>query len=201
MLAVSLVSAEQIRSGAEASQHLAEEQLNQFLILFAQAPVAITVFRGKNFVIDLANPEVCRIWGRTEAAVLHKPFFEALPEAAGQGLEALLEGVLSTGVPYVGKELLVRLARADGGGLEDVYFDFVYQPMRDPAGRVERILVVANDVRTFGGHHTNDFERDVFDANGLADWVSGLEEFFDDGMSDNANFVGIADITVGEKSS
>ena len=136
----------QLSSESEASRQSAEEHLNQFASLFAQAPVAIAVLRGKDLVIELANLEECRIWGRKEESLLGKPLFHAIPEAAGQGLEALLEGVLSSGVPYVGKELPVQLARTPNGDLETIYFDFVYQPMRDPAGRVERILVVANDV-------------------------------------------------------
>jgi PAS domain S-box-containing protein len=125
---------------------VANTELKQLMGLFAQAPIAITVLRGTDFVIELVNPEVCRIWGRREEDLLRKPFFQALPEAADQGLEALLEGVLSTGVPYVGKELPVQLARAESGGLETVYFDFVYQPVTDLDGRVGSILVVANDV-------------------------------------------------------
>lgn len=34
-----------------------------------------------------------------------------MPEIRNQGLEPLLEGVLTTGIPYVGNELLVRLDR------------------------------------------------------------------------------------------
>ena len=132
-------------AAAEFSRRLAKAEAS-LLVLFEQTPVAITVLEGPSHVIALANPFTCRIWGRTRAEVLHKPLFEALPETAGQGLEELLRGVLSTGAPYVGKEMLVRLARVEDGALEDVYFDFVYQPMRVPDGGVESILVIANDV-------------------------------------------------------
>ncbi|HEX8818783.1 MAG TPA: PAS domain-containing protein, partial [Archangium sp.] len=114
--------------------------------LFMQAPSAITILRGPQYVIELANPLVCRIWGRRPEQVLGKPLFDALPEVVGQGLEELLAQVLTTGVPYVGKELPVRLARLEGGALEDVYFNFVYEPMRDSQGQMEGIIVVASDV-------------------------------------------------------
>jgi len=114
--------------------------------VFMQAPVAITILRGPEHVVELANPRMCRVWGRTVEQVLGRPLFEALPELAGQGLEALLSGVLATGVPYVGTELPVKIARLEGGALEEVYFNFVYEPMRNPAGHVEAVLAVASDV-------------------------------------------------------
>jgi PAS domain S-box-containing protein len=114
--------------------------------LFMQAPNAITILRGPQYVIELANPLVCRIWGRRPEQVLGKPLFEALPEVVNQGLEELLAQVLTTGVPYVGRELPVRLARLEGGAIEDVYFNFVYEPMRDSQGQMEGIIVVASDV-------------------------------------------------------
>ena len=123
----------------------AEREARDLRALFEQAPDAMALLRGPEYVIELANPQVCRVWGRTAEEVIHKPLFEALPEIAGQGLEALLEGTLKTGRMFIGKELLVRLRRAASGGLEDVYFDFVYQPIRND-GIVTAILVVATDV-------------------------------------------------------
>ncbi|WP_309891408.1 PAS domain-containing sensor histidine kinase [Archangium sp.] len=124
----------------------AERQRAWLHSLFMQAPNAITILRGPRYVVELANPLVCRIWGRRPEQVLGKPLFEALPEVVNQGLEELLAQVLTTGVPYVGRELPVRLARLEGGAIEDVYFNFVYEPMRDSQGQVEGIIVVASDV-------------------------------------------------------
>jgi len=124
----------------------AERQREWLQSLFTQAPTAIAILRGRRYVIELANPPVCRLWGRRPEQVLGLPLFEALPEAAGQGVEELLDRVLTTGQPYVGTELPVRLARLEGGAVEDVYFNFVYEPMRDSQGQVEGIIVVASDV-------------------------------------------------------
>ena len=124
-----------------------EERQRQWLhTLFVQMPTAIAIMRGPRYVIELANPAVCRIWGREPAQVLGKPLFVALPEVAGQGLEELLGGVLATGVHHVGRELPVQVARLRGGGMEEVFFNFVYEPMRDAQGRIEGIIVVASDV-------------------------------------------------------
>jgi PAS domain S-box-containing protein len=131
---------------AARAQAEAERQRASLHAVFMQAPTAITILHGPRSVIALANPPVCRIWGRRPEQVLGKPLFEALPELAGQGVEELLARVLTTGEPYVGKELPVPLARLEGGALEDVYFNFVYEPMRDSLGHVEGIIVVASDV-------------------------------------------------------
>ncbi|HYO67432.1 MAG TPA: PAS domain-containing protein, partial [Archangium sp.] len=124
----------------------AERQREWLHSLFMQAPTAIAIFRGPQHLIELANPKVCRLWGRRPEQVLGTPLFEALPETAGQGFEELLQGVLATGKPYVGTEQPALLARLDGGALEEVYFNFVYEPLRDARGQVEAIIVVASDV-------------------------------------------------------
>ncbi len=131
---------------AARSQAEAERQRASLHAVFMQAPTAITILHGPRYVVELANPLVCRIWGRRPEQVLGKPLFEALPEIVNQGLEELLARVLTTGVPYVGREMPVRLARLEGGAIEDVYFNFVYEPMRDSQGHVEGIIVVASDV-------------------------------------------------------
>jgi signal transduction histidine kinase/ActR/RegA family two-component response regulator len=114
--------------------------------LFQQAPAAVVILRGPTYVVELANPITLKIWGRTREQVLHKPLFEALPEVRGQGLEPLLEGVLKTGVPYVGEELNVALDRFGTGHLEDTYFTFVYTPLRNASKKIEGIMVFAYEV-------------------------------------------------------
>ena len=126
----------------------ADAQRARLHSIFMQAPTGITILRGRDYVVELANPVVCRLWGRSEEQVLGRPLFEVLPEVAGQGLEALLDGVRTTGVPYVGTELPVKVARLEGGGLEEVFFSFVYEPMWDAGGNVEAIIVIATDLTT-----------------------------------------------------
>ncbi len=119
-------------------------QQRQLEVLFEQAPVGIAVFRGPRYVVESANVHLCDIWGRTPAQVLDRPLFEALPEASDQGFEELLDGVLTTGTPYVAHELPVLLDRH--GRRETVYFSFVYQPLREADGPITGVTVVATDV-------------------------------------------------------
>lgn len=111
--------------------------------IFSSAAVGIALFRGPTFIIDVANPGVCIIWGRTEADVLGKPLFDALPEAAGQGFEEILATVMRTNQPFTGRELPATINR--NGQLMTVYFDFVYEPLPDDDGAVNWILVTASD--------------------------------------------------------
>jgi len=112
--------------------------------LFMQAPVAIAIFRGSHYIIDLANPLICEIWERTQAQVLNKPLFEALPEAGGQGLEEILNTVLTTGKTHIGEELPVTLYRQ--GKKETVYFTFVYKRIYDQNEETSSVIVFATDV-------------------------------------------------------
>ncbi len=112
--------------------------------VFEQASVGFAVFRGPRYVIELANAAVCAMWGRTPAQALNTPLFELLPEAAGQGFEELLDGVLATGIPYVAHELPSFIDR--GGRRATVYWDFVYNPLRTADGTITGITVVATDV-------------------------------------------------------
>ncbi|MCY7349346.1 MAG: PAS domain-containing protein [Cytophagaceae bacterium] len=122
-------------------QVLSDRQLHT---LFEQAPVAIAILRGPTFRVELANPGMCEILNRPLDALLGNPIFEVLTEAAGQGFEELLTGVLETGVPFVGNELPVSLLR--DGQPKTVYVNFVYAPQAEADGRITGITVVATDV-------------------------------------------------------
>lgn len=75
--------------------------------LYVQAPVAIDIYIGKEFIIEFANPLMCEIWGYPKAQVVNMPLFDDIPEARGQGFEEILANVLASGEPFVGNELLV----------------------------------------------------------------------------------------------
>jgi PAS domain S-box-containing protein len=126
------------------AQAEAERQRGELQRILEQAPVAVAIFRGPQHIIELANELHLALWGRTAAQVLDRPLFEALPEAAGQGYEELLAGVLTTGQPFVAHELSAALWRR--GQLEQVYFNFVYQPLREADGQITGVVVVAIDL-------------------------------------------------------
>jgi len=125
------------RQAREAQQALLSQ-------VFAQAPVAICVFGGPDYVLDVVNPQMADMLGRPVAKLLGRPLFEALPELRDQDVPALLDGVRRTGQPFVAQELPVRLARHAPG--ETGYYNFVYQPLRDEQGLLTAVVCVAIDV-------------------------------------------------------
>ena len=134
-----------LRERERVAREDAELQKRLLHSLFMQAPTLITVLRGPNHVIELANPPICRVWGRPEADLINRPLLEALPDIGGQAFGPLLDGVYHTGVPHVGKETPATFERA-GGRRETLYFDFVYSPFRNVQGQIEGVFVVASDV-------------------------------------------------------
>lgn len=107
------------------------------------APVAIGLMRGADMIVETANNDILRLWGKNET-VIGLPIVEALPEIKGQGLLELLQSVYTTGEPYYGYEMQVKLAH--DGGLRDFYFNFVYAPVRDVSGVINGVVVVATEV-------------------------------------------------------
>jgi PAS domain S-box-containing protein len=111
--------------------------------LMAQAPVAISVLRGYDMVIESANSMMLEVWGKT-SDIINMPLMGGLPELEGQPYINLLRDVYTTGKPYYGYEAKVLLIRNGVG--ERCYFNFVYQPIAEPDGRVSGVMVVAMEV-------------------------------------------------------
>ena len=126
-------------------QSVVEDERSRLYMHFMQAPFPIGVLRGPLHVFELANAEALRLWGKTNA-IVGKPIAQAMPELVGQPFIGFLDEVLRTGVAFEGRESLARLARGPGGALEDVYFNFVYSPLRDASGSTEGVLVCGFEV-------------------------------------------------------
>lgn len=109
-----------------------------------QAPVAMCIMRGKDFLVTIANDRMLELWGKRAQDMMHKPLFEGLPEAKNQGFEELLNHVYTKGETFSANEHIVMLPRKEK--LEKVYVNFVYEPFRENDGSVTGVIVVAMDV-------------------------------------------------------
>ena len=134
----------QSQAREQAARRAAEASRDELRRLFEQAPVAIAVLQGPRYVIELANPAVCALWGRTPAQALHTPLFELLPEIRDQGFKELLDEAVRTGVPYVAREVPLRVHQH--GLPATVHVNFVYYPLRDERGHITAVAAVATDV-------------------------------------------------------
>lgn len=119
-------------------------QRKQLYAIFMQAPVGIGIFKGPDYSVELINPPLEDIYGKTFDEIKNMPVFEALPTVKGRGFEQLLDKVRETGKPYFGDGLPVPLVR--NGILESVYIDFVYEPYREEDGTISGVIVVATEI-------------------------------------------------------
>ncbi|OGX89238.1 hypothetical protein BEN47_07510 [Hymenobacter lapidarius] len=115
---------------------LTRQQRQTFDTLLTNAPAMITIVRGPEHRYEFANTLFRGLVGGQD--LVGRTVAEVFPEVVGQGIMAILDGVYRTGEPFVGTEVLVQLAAADGSGtLRDAYFNFTYQRFEEhgePAG-------------------------------------------------------------------
>lgn len=123
--------------------HNLEESEQRIRSIVDQAPVAIGVLRGKNFLVESGNSKLLQIWGKNES-IFGLKLIEALPELKGQVFIEILKNVYETGEVFHGYETLAKLEQ--NGVLKDIYVDFVYAPLKNEEGLISGVLVVATEV-------------------------------------------------------
>ena len=101
------------RIRAERALEVESARLEQ---VFRRAPSFIVAFRGPDFVYEFVNEAYYQLVGHRD--ILGKPLLEAIPEIRDQGFDSILERVLETGEPWVGREAPVLLQRTPGSVLE-----------------------------------------------------------------------------------
>ncbi len=109
---------------------------------FQQAPAAIAIVRGPDLCFELANDRFVELSWQRELIGL--PMRRAFPELEGQGMLEEMELALASGQPVTGKARRVMLKR--DGGLQECYFDYVHQPVRNARSEVDRVAIVAFEV-------------------------------------------------------
>ena len=114
-----------------------------FRRIIRNAPVAIGILRGEDFIIEEANKDLLTLWGKPKEVIGLK-LMEGLPELIGQPFLQLLKKVYTEGISHYGNETLAVIER--DGVLQHCYFNFVYDPIRDEDNHITGIMVVANEV-------------------------------------------------------
>ncbi|GAA0638522.1 sensor histidine kinase [Brevundimonas lenta] len=121
-----------------------ETERRRLVEMFMQAPGFVAVLDGPDHVFQMHNPAYAQLIGHRD--LTGKPIRDALPELAGQGYYEFLDTVFVTGEPHEGRGSLVQLQRTPGAPLENVFLNFIYQPIRDADGQVAGIFVQGHDV-------------------------------------------------------
>lgn len=111
--------------------------------LLSDAPIAIAVFNGRELIIESANKKVLEVWGKSDH-VIGLPLHIAVPELVGQDFLQILDDVYTGGEAFYGYEVKAMLEQK--GKMEEVYCNFVYQPLKDESGAVNSIMLTASVV-------------------------------------------------------
>ncbi|MCU1280782.1 MAG: Histidine kinase, partial [bacterium] len=113
--------------------------------LLLQAPVPTALLTGPAHVFRLVNPPYQQMVGK-DRPLVGKTYVEAFPELVDTPLPAILDTVYRTGKPFVTSELLVPLDRDGDGELEECFFQFNLEAMRDLDGKVYGMMAVAHEI-------------------------------------------------------
>jgi PAS domain S-box-containing protein len=116
----------------------------RFRLLVMQAPVAICVLRGADYIVETINKDMLAMWDKKKAEAINRPAFDVLPEYRDHRLKALLNTVYTTGTRFVSQEVPLAIHR--NGRLQDAFIKFACEPMREADGSVSGIMILAHEV-------------------------------------------------------
>ncbi|MET0637405.1 MAG: PAS domain S-box protein [Chitinophagaceae bacterium] len=126
------------------SQSIIQRHQDQLVQTLMQAPVGIVILEGPDYIVELINPPLCKLYDKTVDEILGKPIFSVLDLTADQGFQALLDRVRITGEPYRGYGAPATLVR--GGIVETIYINFSYEAYRDREGEITGVIAVVTEV-------------------------------------------------------
>ncbi|MCD0487879.1 PAS domain-containing protein [Pedobacter sp. MC2016-14] len=115
----------------------------RFRNLIIEAPVAICVLKGTDYVIDAVNDEGLKILNK-QSDIIGKSLRAALSEQERRPLQELLKMVSRSGETYYGNE--VRAQFESDGQPEDGYFNFIFKPVKTSQDSIEEVIIVATNV-------------------------------------------------------
>lgn len=131
-------------TGPQKSVQSAQQKIHeQAYQLFLNAPAAFSIYKGANYVVELANNTAIELAGKG-AGIIGKPILDILPEIEAQGFIKLLDQVVQTGNPYHAYEAPVTLTI--DGNCKTLFVNFVYQPLFDEDGNTTGVMAFAIDV-------------------------------------------------------
>ena len=115
-----------------------------FQTVFHQAPSLIAIATGPEHRFRMANEVYHETVGKRELVGL--TVREAFPEVEGQGFFELLDQVYETGEAVALRAAPINLQRHGRNHVEQLYIDFVYQPLFDANGQTMGIFCQGHDV-------------------------------------------------------
>ncbi len=127
----------QERRSAEEALRDSEQRLRDIL---DHVPIGVLFIDTHGVVLD-TNPSLCRMVGRTAEHLRNTTVIELIHPEDREPNRTALRDLLAARMPLARRQL--RLLRADGGA---VTVRAALSPLRDTSGRVDRLVVVVEDI-------------------------------------------------------
>jgi PAS domain S-box-containing protein len=122
----------------------AEANEIKFRSIAQQAPVAMALLKGREYIVEVANEKLLQLWGKKYEDVINQSVLKIFPEIVEQGLGEILENVFKTGVPFVANEMPFTFNQ--DGDEKKILVNLLYQPFRNENNVIEGIVAVGTDV-------------------------------------------------------
>lgn len=123
---------------AEAASHRLEAMV-------MNTPIAMTILKGHDLIVEVANQPMLDVWRRTLAQVTGRGLVEIFPELQGQPNPGRMRGVMQSGKRFTLPEAEVILGTVDGV-LKTHYARFSYDPIVERDGSIQSILVTVINI-------------------------------------------------------
>lgn len=143
VLFTDITARKEAEEGQMLARKAAEESEARFRNLLQEAPVAATLFRGPELIIEIANELTLKYWGKSKD-IIGKPVAKAAPELEDQHLMALLNNMYQQGGAASYSEKPITFT--ENGVLKEGYYSYSIKTLYDAAGKVESVLSVGIDV-------------------------------------------------------
>lgn len=117
---------------------------NSMQELVRTTPVGLALMKGREMIIETANPQMLSIWGYSEKTLLGKPFLEAFPLLKDQAFSDQLNLVYSSGQKVSVREIVYDSYLTDQP--ESRYIDITLQPLINDKLQVDSVLATLIDV-------------------------------------------------------
>ena len=139
-----LVTCREETKSVDLKRSLAESE-KKFKNLVMNSPIGVTILRGPDFQIELANEIILKkIWRKEKEKVIGKKILDVFPELESQKFLGLLNQVYLNKLPV--KEFEFPITMKNGKGNEKFYLDFEFDPLFENNGSLSGIMITANDV-------------------------------------------------------
>jgi PAS domain S-box-containing protein len=117
----------------------------EFRNIVMQSPIAMTILKGEDLIIDIANEAMLNdLWRKDFKEVVGRSILEVFPELLEQDYADLLRKVMRTGKPHRALESPAYVDSYDGRNL--YYLDYEYAPLYEMDGVISGIMCTVNDV-------------------------------------------------------